>query len=388
MFKDYKIKNFLSVSFVYISIYSATFNINADSNLKSELLKKIAIGIPQWMDQQISKDLSHVPGEGITKRLIEETMKNSPAEIALYRIKDGVLSVHTTHAMSQDTKNLLCNPIAETLAELNSYVKLPDVEFLHFVWDSPSTGPNGAAFNAPHVIFSNYQIPVFASCKILEEKNVVLFPDPWTLKFIKDGSLDKTKLGNSTYPWSQKISKAIWRGMTTGGSYYKDIYQRFPRVKLVQLSNNFPEILDAKFNTIYGDYYVKSIFPQLNYMGETLPIEDHMQYKYQILIDGNSAPWTRGFWQLHCNSVILKQTSNYIQWYYELLKPYVHYIPFDYHCTDLIEKIRWAQNNEDKVLEIIKNANSVAENCLQYSDILLYMYAVINKYAKLQAFKP
>ena len=118
---------------------------------------------------------------------------------------------------------------------------------------------------------------------------------------------------------------------------------------------------------------------------KTMSIEDHMQYKYQILVDGNSAPWTRGFWQLHCNSLIFKQTSNYIQWYYSLLEPYVHYIPFDYDCADLIEKIEWAKQNDEKAQEIIKNANFIAENCLKYSDLLLYLYWVITKYAQSQA---
>ena len=220
----------------------------------------------------------------------------------------------------------------------------------------------------------------------MEEKNVVLVPDSLTINFIKDGSLDKTKLGNSMYPWEQKIPQAIWRGQTTGGAYFKGIYDRFPRFKLVELASHYPDIVDAKFNSLYTDGYVQQILYQLNYVGNTISIEEHMKYKYQILIDGNAAPWTRGFWQLHCNSVILKQDSNYIQWYYDELKPYVHYIPFSYFCENLIEKIQWAKDNEDKALEIINNANKFAENCLKYSDLLLYMYAVITKYAELQAF--
>ena len=204
-----------------------------------------------------------------------------------------------------------------------------------------------------------------------------------------DQYIQEVKLGNFKYPWDKKISKAFWRGSTTGGIYYPDIYTKFPRVKLAQLSTEFPEFLDAKFNNIVQDWNggINHLFAKLGYIDHTLSISEHIKYKYQILIDGNSAAWTRGYWQLFSNSVMLKQNSKYVQWYYGLLKPYIHYIPFDYYCSDLIEKIQWAKNNEDKVREIIINANRIAEN-LKYTDMLLYLYALIIAYAKLQAFQP
>lgn len=367
----------------YIAIITVPFYVYANQDIKAELLKKIEAGIPEWMNRQISQDLAHAPKNGISIEAIEKTWSSNTFALALYRIKNGEVSLHAKPGMIDYAKTTLCEPFFNFLKELSTYVKLPDVEFLHFVWDSPSTQENADKFNTPHIIFSNYEIPVFASCKIVDEKNVVLVPDGLTITFIKDGSLEKTKLGNATYPWEQKIPQAIWRGQTTGGAFFMGIYDRFPRFKLVELSSKYPKILDAKFNSLWTDGYVKQMLEQLNYIGNTLSIEDHMKYKYQIMIDGNSAPWTRGFWQLHSNSVIFKQESNYIQWYYNELKPYVHYIPFSYFCEDLIEQLTWAQNNEDKVLEIINNANTMAAACLTYSDLLLYMYAVIMKYAEL-----
>ena len=263
-----KLKNLSNLKFIFILLSSIISNTFASEELKTELLKKINSGIPGWMDEQISKDLAHAPKEGITKKLTEVTFKSNPSELALYHITNGVVSVDCDQSMTEFARKNLVAPIENFVKELSSYVKLPDVQFLHYVWDSPSTGPNGAAYNSPHVIFSNYQIPVFASCKITDEKNVVVIPDPWTLLFIKDGSLVQTKLGNLKYPWSQKHSKAIWRGMTTGGHYAMGTYERFPRFKLVQLSSKFPEILDAKFNSIYTDEDVKNLFFKLKYVAE------------------------------------------------------------------------------------------------------------------------
>ena len=39
------------------------------------------------------------------------------------------------------------------------------------------------------------------------------------------------------------------------------------------------------------------------------------------------------------------------------LKPWVHYVPLEYNFSDLIEKYKWAESNQDKCIEIIKNAN-------------------------------
>lgn len=388
MFGDKITQTFLSLSMLLFSL--SMINANGFSNpnieLKQEFLSKIDAGIPEWMTRQIALDLADVPKTGITQQMITKTMSQDPEFIAKICIKDGEITVYTFPDMCRRD---YCNPLHDVLNELNSYVKLPDVEILYNIDDAPCNWIHLIANIVPPFSLTRYLAPVLAPTKHLNDKNVIAIPDSHTLMQMKD-HLQEVKLGNTKYPWKLKSSKAFWRGATTGGMYYPKTYHKFPRVKLVQLSKQYPEVLDAKFNVVQQDMsgYIKPLFSRLGYIGERLTVSDHLQYKYQILIDGNSAAWTRCHWQLHSNSIILKQDSEYVQWYYGLLKPYVHYIPFDYECSDLIEKIQWAQDNDDKVQEIIKNANIVAENCLKYSDMLLYLYAVITSYAKLQAFTP
>ena len=142
-------------------------------------------------------------------------------------------------------------------------------------------------------------------------------------------------------------------------------------------------MLDARINKLYDfDEPLASVLKE-NYLGNTLSIVEQMAFKYQLLIDGNCASWPGAYWRFHSNCLVLKQISDQKQWYYSLLKPWIHFIPIANDLQDLIEKIRWAKNNEQKVKEIINNANQLAANCLTYEDMLYYFYVAISTYAKL-----
>jgi hypothetical protein len=112
-----------------------------------------------------------------------------------------------------------------------------------------------------------------------------------------------------------------------------------------------------------------------------VPISDHLKYKYLILVDGFTSAFHRGYWQLFSNSVLFKQTSPDFQWYYNALEPYVHYIPFENDLSDLIDKIKWAQEHDLVVQQIVHNANDFAHTHLTYADIMLYVYLLLTEYA-------
>lgn len=375
----------LSILIPHLNIANIYSINNQSQELKDELLKKISAGIPEWMTNQIDQDFADVPKSGITLEMIEQTMGDEPEFRVKFIIKDGKVHVHSG-TYSENSYKVLYN----VLNELSSYIKLPDTIFLYNADDAPYNYKNLESNTIPPKSLAKYLVPVFAPTKHIDDKNLVVIPDQQTFEHMQD-LIKEVKLGNSKYPSATKSPKAFWRGSTTGGFYFPENYTMFPRTKLLEISKQYPEILDAKFHNVV-DYWgsansLNSLFHALEYLSNSISVSEHMQYKYQILIDGHSASWSRCYWQLHSNSVILKQNSNYIQWYYGLLKPYVHYIPFDYYCSDLIEKIQWAEEHDDDVKQIIKNANAIAEDCLKYSDMLLYLYAVITTYAKLQAFK-
>jgi len=357
-----------------------------DDALKIEVQKKIKNGIPHWMLNQIHHDLQYVPKSGITKTVINRTLAQDKSCLSLITIKNGSISIQHQRTVKEH-QILTSKPILDALIELSQCISLPNVELIYCSDDAPFNWNNIVAdklASSP----AQYIAPVLVCCKNKWDINAVLIPDFHTLNSIKDNIEQKIKMGNTTYPWSSKLNKAFWRGATTGGLYKIHNYHKFPRTKLVQFSTDFSHLIDAKFNFLWEvDHQVRKKFYELNYVSDTVSVIDHIKYKYQILIDGNSASWPRAYWQFQSNSVVFKQDSNFIVWHNDLFKPWIHYIPFEHDCSDLIEKLEWAINHDSEAQKISEQANQIAKYALTYSDILLYFYAVITEYAKFQQYK-
>jgi hypothetical protein len=91
----------------------------------------------------------------------------------------------------------------------------------------------------------------------------------------------------------------------------------------------------------------------------SVPKSEFLKYKYLLDVDGMVNAWSALFWKLSSKSVVLKVDSHWEEWYYDQLVPWIHYIPVKGDSSDLYEKYLWAEANEEKVLEIIRNANEL-----------------------------
>jgi len=344
-----------------------------DPKIKAAFERKLASETPHWIIDQMSCDLTEALP--ITPDLIDKTFNEYKGYIIRYTIVDGKLSVKFNSA------DWYSHPIASFmtyfLKELKNYADLPNVDFLIVLDDDVKT----------EFCF----VPVMGFCRTINDKNVLLIPDYQvfhtlqlrrSLDCVDYNVLNKVHEANWLYAWDQKIAKAIWRGGCTGGGgmYTPDNYVVLPRVLLADVALKFPDLLDAKFTA--ASPLCDASFQV--YVGNGMSIEEHIHYKYQILIDGNTCSWPGAYWRFHSNCVVLKQNSAYIQWYYSLLKPYVNYIPLAYNVQDITQKIQWAKDNDEKVQLIVRNANKMCAQCLNYADILYYFYRAIKTYAALQ----
>ena len=114
-----------------------------------------------------------------------------------------------------------------------------------------------------------------------------------------------------------------------------------------------------------------------------MPIQEHIQFKYQILVDGNTCTFSRAYWQMLSNCVIFKQKSTHVQWYYKGLLPYVHYVPVKENSSDLTRKINWAKKHDKKMLRISKNATAFVQENLSKDEVNKYLYCLFTEYEKL-----
>jgi hypothetical protein len=69
-------------------------------------------------------------------------------------------------------------------------------------------------------------------------------------------------------------------------------------------------------------------------------MKNHLKYKYLFAADGWGASWRRVPLILSSNSLMIKPYSDNIQWFYDLIKPNVHYLPLKDDLSDLIDKLK------------------------------------------------
>jgi len=87
--------------------------------------------------------------------------------------------------------------------------------------------------------------------------------------------------------------------------------------------------------------------------------------KYAVLIDIEGFGYSgRVKHLLHSHRPLILIDRPFKEYYYEYLKPWIHYIPVLNDCSDLIDKIRWALNNTEAATKIAENAYEFSQKYL------------------------
>lgn len=230
------------------------------------------------------------------------------------------------------------------------------------------------------------------------EMDKLLFPDAFFIKENKNSNwgrlLANIEKASENYPWAKKISKVFWRGVTTGDfhPYTIENFSKLPRLTISILSKLYPDLIDANFSAYSPQIMYEHFGPNLREFCQLLlggrlqkaNEADHLKYKYLISLDGNAATGTRVSWIMYSNSVLLKQESDKIQWYYSALKPYVNYVPVKHDLSDIFDQIEWMKENDAKVEQISINAHNFIQNNMLAEHIDSHTVILLNEYAKIQ----
>lgn len=144
-------------------------------------------------------------------------------------------------------------------------------------------------------------------CKAVPIPSYEIWKD-FSKKHTSEESWDATfALKSEQYPWENKSNLALWRGTTTYDlNYTGHDLNDTPRGRLVRLSMNHPNLIDAGFVKL-NQQYENATFTDENrpIVTERMKFDDMMKYKAIIDIDGND--WSSRFPKLLCmNSVVIK----------------------------------------------------------------------------------
>lgn len=328
---------------------------------------KLHSEIPEWMKSQVESNLAFFQNKSISRQKIHEFYESKSMDQYLIKFSITKNNLRIEKKCASEGIDYRLNSYIDALHALCKISRLPDMVFLLSMHDAYTS--------------DSHDIPVFAMCKNKEHQNIVLLPDFDALKaryqVLKDKDITKYSPA-----WDQKINQLIWRGSTA--QVYPLTEESFPlftRRTLCFLSQIYPEIIDAKF-TFYAQGGEN--FHALQYFkGSWLSFEDQLLYKYHIFIDGNVSPYSNSGWKFFTNSIIFKPDSQWEQWYFNALKPYVHYIPVGTDLEDLVELIQWTKDHDSEARFIASNAREFAVNNLTIENNFLYLYYTLTRYSNL-----
>jgi protein glucosyltransferase len=114
-------------------------------------------------------------------------------------------------------------------------------------------------------------------------------------------------------------------------------------------------------------------------------LEDHCKYKYLFNFRGVAASF-RYKHLFACNSLVFHvgaRGDDFIEFYYEGLQPWVHYIPVREDMSDVEELITFARENDDIARQIAQNGADFIRDNLRYDDVKDYWRHLLIEYTKL-----
>eukprot|EP00878_Enallax_costatus_P026149 GHUV01028032.1.p1 GENE.GHUV01028032.1~~GHUV01028032.1.p1 ORF type:complete len:428 (+),score=17.12 GHUV01028032.1:329-1612(+) len=180
------------------------------------------------------------------------------------------------------------------------------------------------------------------------------------------------------FPWERKRRKALMRASQQGC-----MPANSSRAVLAVTSEYHPQHLDLGITRIDGSdkHFLKYRFSKAGFV----TIDDHAKWKYLVSADGCVAQ-TRLVKVMLANSVVVKEESDWIEFYYRSLKPWKHYAPFRAGPdagNQVIELVRYFEKNDRKARAIADEAQHWAYKYLSQYPRLLYFRRQLAEYNKL-----
>ena len=325
--------------------------------------------------------------KGVTQAQLDQVWNNIDARNTLHMARFQIIN----QQLYADSEGIYRPYFLNLLEYFKNFIKIYKVEDVDFIiYARDEIPPNNLAeevFNVPAFM-------MFKNLNSIHETNTLIMPDSTFLKPSWRELIKKIEEANSIYNWDSKIEQLFWRGSTTGGkaTYQYNIqnFDKFDRLKLVMLSKLYPEEINAffinpNFSTDESGRNLKKMFEILFGKENSYTKEaEHLKYKYLVSLDGNSATGTRVPWIMLSNSVLIKQNSRKIEWFYNAIKPYVHYIPIKSDLTDIFEQYRWLKTHDNNLKQITFNGQTFVKNELMPEHIDAHMAIILKEYAKLQ----
>lgn len=269
-----------------------------------------------------------------------------------------------------------CSGVEHFIKKVLQTVKLPDMELVINVRDYPQIlptyGPQGPVLSFSKT--SEYLDIMYPAWSFYEGGPAIkLYPTGLGRFDILRKTLSQAA---DQYPWKKKKSKAFFRGSRTSDE----------RDSLVLLSRSNPDLADAQYTK---NQAWKSPADTLNAEpADEVSLEDHCRFKFLFNYRGVAASFRLKHLFL-CRSLVFHVGDEWQEFFYDSLKPWVHYIPVDKKSKpeDLKALIEFFKNHEDIAEEIAKRGFEMIWKNLRLDDVECYWRRLLRQYSKLMRYE-
>lgn len=322
---------------------------------------------------------------GITQAELDKIWNNENLRNKLFLIRFQIID-QKLYAGSHDVTRGHFLKLFNYLQRLVKEYKIRDVDFIIHLRDEIPFSSKLAheTMGFPSFILSK-------DTKNIYENDKLLLPDAYIVQNKWQQIIYNVQQAVPLNPWNKKIEKIFWRGKPSAKAHKRGtelkIIDKMPRMALVILSALYPDLIDASF-TIPNNDYNRNFLRVLDLIAKRSSTNvsegEHLQYKYLISVDGGTCAWLRVPWIMLSNSILVKQGSSKIEWFYPAIKPYVHYVPVNENLTNIFEQLQWMKDHDQELQDISLNAQNFVRNNLMPEDIDAQFVITLNEYSKIQ----
>jgi len=188
------------------------------------------------------------------------------------------------------------------------------------------------------------------------------------------GYAKQRQLATQGPDWSKRKPDIVWRGTASGSGLYTTSHMDWQDEKLLQrirlclLSQQLQRVdpalpVDCEITRIpHQDNLAAERLRKARVLGDRVPGNSWLNKQFAIDIDGHANAFTNFFIRLLFGCCVLKVASplNFRQWYYDRLKPWVHFVPVASDLSDFETRIRWCLDHQQRCRDIARAGQSLA----------------------------
>lgn len=227
-------------------------------------------------------------------------------------------------------------------------------------------------------------IPILSGSKIPRCFSDILVPRKWPSSQARENRASlHSGCPISSMPWDEKADSAAWRGSSSGAqvdaSMPAETWQLFQRQRLVNLSRQYPDHLDAAF-TRYVQCDKASCAAMKEQYGAAVKRSAAQLYSHKavVVVDGNGASSRLG--AALCSGSVPLVGQLFREWFFSRLVPHRHYLPL-HNYDNLPSKVEWIREHDKEARQVAAAASQYVNHKLRAEDHKCYMYRLFLEYS-------